>query len=331
MMGRKPYLVLEIDSHTADAGLDTRIEAFLDIVDSFRRDAPPATAPRPARRYRVDNSRHAAGGRRHAKRGAVQPPRSAGHVRLAVDGRSRQPGARGGDAQAGRARRAPARADGPLDATRAQRGVGQGVHPGAAGARERAGVPRRAGAPRRPDEALRRRRAVDARARAGPASITSSTTGSSTNWASTTWRCSSRATTRRTGSSGPSFTRDLWRAILLSDYFTDVRTGIRLCARDVGAGLAVFERVWQDMLAALERGPAALAAALSGAREALAAIPRRRSLADVKKVLVVGEIYVRRDTFLRARAVGTPHRAGHLPEALRHQRVDPLHGLGARP
>ncbi len=29
----------------------------------------------------------------------------------------------------------------------------------------------------------------------------------------------------------------------------------------------------------------------------LAAIPRRRSLADVKKVLVVGEIYVRRDSF----------------------------------
>ncbi len=42
MMGRKPYLVLEIDSHTADAGLDTRIEAFLDIVDSFRRDGPAA-------------------------------------------------------------------------------------------------------------------------------------------------------------------------------------------------------------------------------------------------------------------------------------------------
>ena len=32
LMGHKPYLVLEIDSHTADAGLDTRVEAFLDIV-----------------------------------------------------------------------------------------------------------------------------------------------------------------------------------------------------------------------------------------------------------------------------------------------------------
>ena len=37
VMGRKPSLTLELDSHTADAGLDTRIEAFLDIVSAFRR------------------------------------------------------------------------------------------------------------------------------------------------------------------------------------------------------------------------------------------------------------------------------------------------------
>ena len=99
------------------------------------------------------------------------------------------------------------------------------------------------------------------------------------------------------GELGPGFVRDLWRAILLSDYFTDIRAGIRLCAHDVDEGLAVFERVWQGILAALERDPAALAAALKGARDALGALPRRRSLTEVKKVLVVGEIYVRRDTF----------------------------------
>lgn len=37
VMGRKPSLTLELDSHTADAGIETRIEAFLDIVDGFRR------------------------------------------------------------------------------------------------------------------------------------------------------------------------------------------------------------------------------------------------------------------------------------------------------
>lgn len=35
LMGRKPSLTLELDSHTADAGLETRIEAFLDIVRAY--------------------------------------------------------------------------------------------------------------------------------------------------------------------------------------------------------------------------------------------------------------------------------------------------------
>jgi len=60
--------------------------------------------------------------------------------------------------------------------------------------------------------------------------------------ASTTSRCSSprRIVVRRARAE---FKRDLWRGIVLSDSFTDVRTGIRLCALDVGEGLTVFERV----------------------------------------------------------------------------------------
>jgi predicted nucleotide-binding protein (sugar kinase/HSP70/actin superfamily) len=39
-MGEKPFLTLELDAHTADAGVDTRIEAFLDIVGTYRRTKP---------------------------------------------------------------------------------------------------------------------------------------------------------------------------------------------------------------------------------------------------------------------------------------------------
>ena len=35
-MGAKPFLTLEFDAHTADAGIDTRIEAFLDVVKGYR-------------------------------------------------------------------------------------------------------------------------------------------------------------------------------------------------------------------------------------------------------------------------------------------------------
>ncbi|MBT9177162.1 MAG: 2-hydroxyisocaproyl-CoA dehydratase activator [Firmicutes bacterium] len=67
-MGDKPSLTLELDSHTADAGIDTRIEAFLDIAQGYmqkaKRSETAATQPvfRPAevllgrqgrRRYRT--------------------------------------------------------------------------------------------------------------------------------------------------------------------------------------------------------------------------------------------------------------------------------------
>jgi predicted nucleotide-binding protein (sugar kinase/HSP70/actin superfamily) len=55
IMGSKPSLTLELDSHTADAGLETRIEAFLDVVAAWRHLRPTRPSPvagngfRPAR------------------------------------------------------------------------------------------------------------------------------------------------------------------------------------------------------------------------------------------------------------------------------------------
>lgn len=42
IMGQKPSLTLELDAHMADAGVDTRIEAFLDVIKGFRElNLPP--------------------------------------------------------------------------------------------------------------------------------------------------------------------------------------------------------------------------------------------------------------------------------------------------
>ena len=35
-LGSKPYLIIEIDAHTADAGVQTRLEAFLDIIHNYQ-------------------------------------------------------------------------------------------------------------------------------------------------------------------------------------------------------------------------------------------------------------------------------------------------------
>ena len=44
-MGSKPYLILEIDAHTADAGVQTRLEAFLDIVQNYHAAQPSHSRP----------------------------------------------------------------------------------------------------------------------------------------------------------------------------------------------------------------------------------------------------------------------------------------------
>ena len=53
IMGSKPSLTLELDSHTADAGIDTRIEAFLDIVQAYgQRHAAGKTVAALSNRFR---------------------------------------------------------------------------------------------------------------------------------------------------------------------------------------------------------------------------------------------------------------------------------------
>jgi len=60
MMGSKPFLTLELDSHVADAGLETRIEAFLDIIRNYRdlhgkRKIHPVAPSRKTPPLRVDS------------------------------------------------------------------------------------------------------------------------------------------------------------------------------------------------------------------------------------------------------------------------------------
>jgi predicted CoA-substrate-specific enzyme activase len=52
IMGRKPSLTLELDSHTADAGLETRVEAFLDIVQAYRQLVAQKKIARQERSFR---------------------------------------------------------------------------------------------------------------------------------------------------------------------------------------------------------------------------------------------------------------------------------------
>ncbi|KPL10521.1 hypothetical protein AMJ71_02900, partial [candidate division TA06 bacterium SM1_40] len=49
VLGGKPFLQLEIDEHSADAGIVTRCEAFFDSIEGARRSPPPPPVQKPGR------------------------------------------------------------------------------------------------------------------------------------------------------------------------------------------------------------------------------------------------------------------------------------------
>ena len=56
---------------------------------------------------------------------------------------------------------------------------------------------------------------------------------------------------------GSTFSRNVWRGLVLGDYFADIRNSLRLLARDPTDALAVFASVWTDVLRAFQAGPIA--------------------------------------------------------------------------
>jgi predicted nucleotide-binding protein (sugar kinase/HSP70/actin superfamily) len=96
---------------------------------------------------------------------------------------------------------------------------------------------------------------------------------------------------------GPTFTQDFWRAIVLGDYFTDIRTSLQLLAHDPEDALSLFQSAWRDVLSAFNAGNKELDRELRRVADRFTLVPLKASLDDAKKILIIGEIYVRRDNF----------------------------------
>jgi predicted nucleotide-binding protein (sugar kinase/HSP70/actin superfamily) len=96
---------------------------------------------------------------------------------------------------------------------------------------------------------------------------------------------------------GPGFAREMWKGLVLSDYLKDIQTSLKALARDPVQALADYEKSWRHVMDAVEHNPKVIWKALKQVASDVKKIPLKRSLADCPRVLVVGEIYVRRDDF----------------------------------
>ena len=110
---------------------------------------------------------------------------------------------------------------------------------------------------------------------------------------------------------GTRFALRAWHAVVLSDVLDDIRSAILACAADVPAALAIYETQLNLVELSVERDAwPQLRKVLRHAAVELAGIRRRQELADVPKVALIGEIYVRRDGFSRQHLVERLSREG---------------------
>ncbi|MEW6364055.1 MAG: acyl-CoA dehydratase activase [Acidobacteriota bacterium] len=295
LMGQKPYLVLEIDSHTADAGLDTRVEAFLDIVESYRRHMSPAAEKPFERRYHVvlkeefcdvvDRKTSKRLDIRDPKVHAIWPPMgdlSTEAMNLA----SLRQGINSTHL--------------PLPdvySTQLARNVASGKE--CIPALLVLGSILRFFRDKNPSSG------EDIYLIFVPSTLGPCRTGQyyvffdrlfeEMGWENVVLLVASSENSYR--ELGPTFNRDLWRGVVLGDYFADIRSSLRLLARDQAEALKLFGSVWQDVLRAFKAGPKELDLELKRAADQLRRVPLKGRLDSVKKVLIMGEIYVRRDNF----------------------------------
>jgi len=295
MMGQKPYLVLEIDSHTADAGLDTRVEAFLDIVESYRRHVSPVPEKPFLRRYHVALKEEFCDivDRKTGKRLDIRDPRihliwpSMGDLSTAA-------------LNVASLRQGIHSTPLPLPdaySTQLARNVASGKE--CIPALLVLGSILKFFRDKTPDSG------EDIYLVVVPSTLGPCRTGQyhvfydrlfeEMGWENVVLLVAGSENSYR--ELGSTFSRDVWRGLVLGDYFADIRNSLRLLARDPDAAMELFKSVWQDVLSSFKKSPKKLEQELKRAADRLTKVPRKGRLEDLKKVIIVGEIFVRRDNF----------------------------------
>ncbi len=89
----------------------------------------------------------------------------------------------------------------------------------------------------------------------------------------------------------------LLQSIIISDIMDDIGNAILVLPKDREKAQLIFNEQWQKIVVSLENGASDLYEVLEDVAENLAAIELSQPLSESKKVLLSGEIYVRKDEF----------------------------------
>lgn len=96
---------------------------------------------------------------------------------------------------------------------------------------------------------------------------------------------------------GSEFSRYAWWSVVIADYMKDIETSLRTCAVDPVKALSDYHGIWRKLIDSAENNITKSLPVLEKISREIAKIPLKTTIDKCPKVLIVGEIYVRRDDF----------------------------------
>lgn len=296
IMGTKPFLILELDSHTADAGVDTRIEAFLDIIEGYRSKLTDIREERYDNGLRFINNK---GEEIHIKNtvtGEKIPIKNNPRVKLLLSNMGRLSAEMVGATIRGLGLNAQAMPVPDIYTLQLARNHASGKECLPSHLVLGSALKYLASDEYRKDEIY----ILFVPTTTGPCR-----TGQYFVFYENLFRDLRMENvvvfTMDSDNSytelGPEFTKYAWWAAIIGDYMKDVETSLRTCAADPAEAMRIYDGIWQKMLGVAEKDITKVLPVLKEIADTISKIPLARKMEDCPKVLIVGEIYVRRDDF----------------------------------
>ncbi|MDR2568956.1 MAG: acyl-CoA dehydratase activase [Oscillospiraceae bacterium] len=300
IMGQKPFMVLELDTHSADAGIDTRVEAFLDVIDGYRNKKDEIE------RERFDNgwrfiSEKTQDGKFDLR---VDNIKSGERVPITNNKRVKVLLSNMGDISTKY-----------ISAALRNQGVGTEVLPVATSKTVMVARAHASGKECVPSHLVlgsaleflwgEKYRKDELYLLFVPITTGPCRTGQYYVYYENLFRdlrfdnvvIFILSSDNSYGELGSGFSREMWKGIVLSDYLKDIQNSLRTTAVDSVKAIADFEKSWTGLMDVVEHRPKDIWKKLKNVAADVSKIPLKMEVADCPKVIVVGEIYVRRDDF----------------------------------
>ena len=300
IMGQKPFLVLELDSHSADAGIDTRVEAFLDIIDGYR-----------SKKLELEEERYDNGWK------FVYDPAASEDDRLRIDNFKT-----GEKMQIRKNKRIKlllanmgAISTEYLGAAVRGMGINAEALPVATGKTIQAARSHASGKECVPSHLVlgsaleffwsEKYRKDEMYLLFVPITTGPCRTGQYYIYYENLFKdmrlenvvvfilSADNSYTEL----GPNFAKEMWKGLVLSDYLKDIQNSLKTCAENPVSAIAEFEKSWRQLMYTVEYKPKEIWTELKKMAADVKKIPLKKKVSDCPRVLIVGEIYVRRDDF----------------------------------